>query len=65
MTHLKEHPEYIVVANHTGKVLNGYDTYQEAKNFATLLRQANASVTIFKALEVKRKKGLRNETYTS
>ena len=48
MTHLKEHPEYIVVANHTGKVLNGYDTYQEAKNFATLLRQANASVTILR-----------------
>ena len=65
MFYIKEHTEYIVVANHTGRVLNGYDTYTDAKQFATVLRQAGASVTIFKALEVKRKKGKLNETNQS
>lgn len=47
---------YIVVTDRTSKIIKSCDTYREAKEFATLIRQASGEVTIFKALEQKKAK---------
>lgn len=54
---MNQYTEYIVVANHTCKILAGYDSFSQAKKFATTVRQAGGNVTIFKSLEVKKPKG--------
>lgn len=48
--------KYIVVTDRTSKIVKSCDTYREAKACATLVRQANGGVTIFKALEQKKVK---------
>ena len=54
---MNTYTEYIVVADHTGKILAGFDSFSQAKKFATTIRQAGGNVTIYKSLEVKKVKG--------
>lgn len=40
--------EWIVVTNRDSKVIFSTSEYQQAKNFANLMRQAGAEVSVFK-----------------